>query len=1063
MLYDKSRQAFSKEEFRSPPVEYRGAPFWSWNCFMTKEIARKQIVEFKRMGFGGFHIHVRVGLKNQYMDADFLELVKYCNEVAKEQGLLCYLYDEDRYSSGTAGGEVTKTIRYRSRHLRISHEQISEYMIDYRLFAERQDRNEKVKGCLLAKYDILREGDLLITARLLDEDEICKWETWYVYEELEEESPWCNNQTYVDVMQKEAIAEFISKTHDKYYDKLKDEFGKNIPSIFTDEPNIGKSMIPVIIGEKTDILLPYTEALPGTYEKMSGLSFFEALPYVIWNGYEKEYPLERYYYYESCATLFDEAYGRQIGKWCDEHGIMLTGHLLSEEKVSSQTDSSGESMRHYAAYQLPGMDNLCDLREFSTAKQVASVVHQFGLEGMMSEEYGVTQWDYDFKGYKLSGDWQAALGVTLRVPHLAWASMNGEAKRDYPAAIGWQSPWYQDYHVIEDYFARVNYCMTRGVPWVKVAVLHPVESMWFYKGTGTSQSQKRAELEGAFKEITELLILNGIDFDYVSEELWSREVVSENGLLTVGKMKYDVLLVFESVHLRREIFEKLKSIAAHDQSKVIFVGQYPKMIGKESVLDEKQLFSDFPMIDNAPREILKVLEPYKELELYREDGTRATEYLYQMREEGGNRWLFIAQAWNVEKARGEKSWTRKALHAPQKLTIQMKGKWKLKALDAITGEIHTVPVEWEKGNTIYRILCYRTDSLLLYLEPVEDIAVAKDTTGVIDKTEQVVDFDMDSRINLENLSPVSVGYPIAYKNEEPNVYLLDTFSFALNDGEYRETTELLKVDNIVRSELGYHLRMEAVVQPYIHSDESRPYILHLKTSIWSNVELENCKLALEEAEYCRIWFNQKELPVEVNGFYVDAAIQTIPLPKINKGENILEIRMKYGEKTNLEWMYLLGEFGVELHGEQKYLVEKTGKLYWGDYTRQGFTFYTGNMTYFVKVPKCAEDKKQILQIPYFAGTAVRLEASNQEKKIIAFLPYAEYLEGNAHRSETIALTLLGNRYNGFGQLHMIGDDINWLGPDSWRSEGTSWSDTYQVKPMGILTAPLLYEEESKEA
>ena len=58
----------------------------------------------------------------------------------------------------------------------------------------------------------------------------------------------------------------------------------------------------------------------------------------------------------------------------------------------------------------------------------------------------------------------------------------------------------------------------------------------------------------------------------------------------------------------------------------------------------------------------------------------------------------------------------------------------------------------------------------------------------------------------------------------------------------------------------------------------------------------------------------------------------------------------------------------------------------------------------------------------------------------------------------LALTLLGNRYNGFGQLHMIGDDINWLGPDSWRSEGTSWSDTYQIKPMGILTAPLLYEK-----
>lgn len=59
-------------------------------------------------------------------------------------------------------------------------------------------------------------------------------------------------------------------------------------------------------------------------------------------------------------------------------------------------------------------------------------------------------------------------------------------------------------------------------------------------------------------------------------------------------------------------------------------------------------------------------------------------------------------------------------------------------------------------------------------------------------------------------------------------------------------------------------------------------------------------MALEESEYCRIYFNQEELPIEVNGFYVDSAIKIISLPKIKKGENILEIHMQYGEKFNLE-------------------------------------------------------------------------------------------------------------------------------------------------------------------
>ena len=93
---------------------------------------------------------------------------------------------------------------------------------------------------------------------------------------------------------------------------------------------------------------------------------------------------------------------------------------------------------------------------------------------MTSELYGVTNWDFDFRGHKLQGDWQAALGVTVRVPHLTWTSMAGEAKRDYPASISYQSPWYKEYPLVENYFARVNTALTRGVPHVKLAVIHPV-------------------------------------------------------------------------------------------------------------------------------------------------------------------------------------------------------------------------------------------------------------------------------------------------------------------------------------------------------------------------------------------------------------------------------------------------------------------------------------------------------------------------------------------------------------------------------------------------------------
>ena len=1026
-----SRQDGFPAEFASPPARYRGAPFWSWNCLITKEMARQQICEFKRMGFGGFHIHVRVGLKNKYMDEDFLDLVAYCNEVAKEQGLLCYLYDEDRYASGIAGGEVTKMIWHRSRHLRITREWIPAYGIPPEEFVQRQKRNEKMQGCLLAAYDLHLSGDELLDVRLLEQGEAPQWQTWYVYAELAEESPWCNDQTYLDAMKKEAVADFMARTHEKYYAKLKDDFGHNIPSIFTDEPNIGPSRIPMTLGGQGEVILPYTEEMPVRYEMLSGMPFFEALPWVIWNSPDKPCPMARYWYYECCAQLFDEAYSSQIGQWCAAHGVQLTGHLLAEEELTSQAQTAGEAMRQYAAYQVPGIDNLCDLRQFSTAKQVSSVVHQLGLPGMMSEEYGVTQWDFDFKGYKAAGDWQAALGVTLRVPHLAWASMNGEAKRDYPAAIGWQSPWYRDYGVIEDYFARINSCLNRGKPQLRVAVLHPVESMWLCMGVGEKLARQRAEMEQSFQHITELLLLGGIDFDYVSEEIWCREPVGEG--LTVGQMKYDVMLIPGCIHLREEVLRRLH--AAAGKAEVIFVGQTPEWIGNRPATADD--LSGMRIIQQSDSEILRAVEAYREIEIYRANGTRAREYLHQFRQEGETRWLFIAHAWTADKARGERDWSRRPRHAPEKLTIRIRGEGAPVVYNALNGCRYRMPYRLEQGNTVLRVPFFDTDSLLLQLQPAP---------------QEMEHLPLYQPLELSGLPSRVIPQPVAYENEEPNVCLLDTFEYALDGEDYHLAEELLRVDNIVRARLGYRQRKESVVQPYISDNEERPYVLHLRRRFWSDAEAEGCMLALEELEHCQIRFNGQEVPNRANGWYVDAAIQTVALPKVQKGENMLEIRMRFGEKTNLEWMYLLGEFGVEVHGNQVRLTEKPGRLFWGDYTRQGFPFYTGNMKYVVQ----ADAAGRTLQVPYFSGAAVRVEAGGKQG-IIAFLPYAYCLPDGLAEDATITLTLLGNRYNGFGQLHMIGDDVNWLGPDSWRTEGTSWSDAYQLKPMGILTAPLLYE------
>ena len=109
MLYEKNKtDRLSAELFKDPTSEYQGTPFWSWNGEMEEAECVRQAHIFREMGFGGYHMHPRSGLSTPYLNDKFMSCVKACVEDAKASGMLAWLYDEDRYPSGFAGGAVTK-------------------------------------------------------------------------------------------------------------------------------------------------------------------------------------------------------------------------------------------------------------------------------------------------------------------------------------------------------------------------------------------------------------------------------------------------------------------------------------------------------------------------------------------------------------------------------------------------------------------------------------------------------------------------------------------------------------------------------------------------------------------------------------------------------------------------------------------------------------------------------------------------------------------------------------------------------------------------------------------
>ena len=123
MLYkENAAKTLSEELFRTPTKAFRGTPFWSFNCKLEKDELLWQIGELKKMGFGGFHMHARSGLDTPYLGDEYMALIRACCDKATDEDMLAWLYDEDRWASGSAGGSVTADPRFRRRSLCLSRE-----------------------------------------------------------------------------------------------------------------------------------------------------------------------------------------------------------------------------------------------------------------------------------------------------------------------------------------------------------------------------------------------------------------------------------------------------------------------------------------------------------------------------------------------------------------------------------------------------------------------------------------------------------------------------------------------------------------------------------------------------------------------------------------------------------------------------------------------------------------------------------------------------------------------------------------------------------------------------
>ncbi|MBQ3669126.1 MAG: hypothetical protein II920_07870, partial [Clostridia bacterium] len=291
MLYPKKDFPFKSEDFKSPSSEYRGVPFWAWNCHVTKDRIEKQIENFQIMGMGGAMLHPRTGMDTPYLSDEYMQLVEYSEEELRKKGMYCWLYDEERFPSGCAGGIVTRNLAYRSRTMIIARDiPIPEYIVRDKIEFDRLIAlGEKPRGYRLCDYDITLEDGYLFSYRISENG------AYHAYIELMEESGWFNGETYSDVFNPDATREFLRVTHEKYYETLKGHAGSSVPAIFTDEPHM-KGKYCLAFPDSKRASLAFNEDMNDAFKAKWGVSIVDIAPELVWEKPDG-YSVWRYRYH----------------------------------------------------------------------------------------------------------------------------------------------------------------------------------------------------------------------------------------------------------------------------------------------------------------------------------------------------------------------------------------------------------------------------------------------------------------------------------------------------------------------------------------------------------------------------------------------------------------------------------------------------------------------------------------------------------------------------------------------------------------------------------------------
>jgi hypothetical protein len=569
---------------------------------------RWQMQALAGAGYEGVYPHARQGLLTPYFSEDWWQALDAIMAACRASGIQFWIWDEDYFPSGLAGGRVVwEDPGFVARGLEFSLEEregAGPFEVDFG------------PGQLLRAFAIRREGETLgelldVTAHcgtrrqrwtprrlrhgayspLIDSVGHPHWRTSMVDNQFA--LAWtppepgdylivaarvvAHSGLHPDILRPETVRRFLELSHERYWERYRDDFGSTIRGAFTDEPSPG------------GFLYPWTPGFPRAFRDDHGYDLEPYLAHLAVDIDERSATI-RHHYRQTQQRLQTTSYVAQIADWCQAHGIQAAGHLTRTEWLSLVAAWWPNQLRSYRPMHIPCADPLgatqgwaCAAPYHTGLKVASSAAHLFGREQAGSDVLAVVGDEARLRDLKYLLDYQMALGINHFAVHGLSYSMDGPRKDEVPPSLFYQHTEWKHMPLLLEHVRRTCEALTGGEHICQIAVLYPSTSLacQLLPSTDAAPSPTHPgrvlEDEKRLHELVELLLSHQRDFDFI-DEVTLQENVSASGKLSTPE-PYSVIILPYLRYVEAATAEALERFLGAG-GRVIAVGDLPRALGR---------------------------------------------------------------------------------------------------------------------------------------------------------------------------------------------------------------------------------------------------------------------------------------------------------------------------------------------------------------------------------------------------------------------------------------------------------------------------------------------------